>query len=319
MLFTRAKRKIVTFTSLKPTDILVDEGKSRGVQMFRAWLEYCGSGTVPDRARPGGDTESPFEDYVAAQVEAMGCEAVPQVGTAGYRIDIGVRHPDWPYGYILGVECDGASYHSSKSSRDRDRLRQEVLEGLGWHFHRIWSTDWFNDPRTQIARLRDAIDAALERARSQGAPTAPKTDPVEHLTRTRIADEPETAKSASDDASSADTELYGDLFSPSLGSGPVVDEASEPALQTAITVNAESTIGLGSYVKVENLSEGGRKLAFTLVKGSNALESSEISIHTPLGQALLDAQEGDVVEYQVGVEIKEVRVLELSTDGGRSF
>lgn len=75
----------------------------------------------------------------------FGCEVVPQVGVAGFRIDLGVRHPDWPYGYILGVECDGAAYHSSKSSRDRDRLRQEVLEGLGWRLHRIWSTDWFRN------------------------------------------------------------------------------------------------------------------------------------------------------------------------------
>ncbi|WP_168217296.1 DUF4011 domain-containing protein [Paracoccus liaowanqingii] len=129
VLFTRAKRKIVTFTSLKPSDILVDEGKNKGVKMFRAWLEYCLTGSVPDTRPAGGATESPFEDFVVECIKQLGYEAVPQVGVAGYRIDIGVRHPDYPYGYILGVECDGAAYHSSRSSRDRDRLRQEVLEG----------------------------------------------------------------------------------------------------------------------------------------------------------------------------------------------
>ena len=84
--------------------------------------------------------------FVMNQIRAMGCQPVPQVGVAGYFVDIGVRHPDWPHGYVLGVECDGASYHSAKSARDRDRLRQEVLEELGWRLHRIWSTDWFNNP-----------------------------------------------------------------------------------------------------------------------------------------------------------------------------
>ncbi len=107
--------------------------------MFCACLGYCVSGHVPDAVGGSGETENPFEDYSAVQIEALGCEAVPQVGAVGYRIDIGVRHPSWPYGVLLGVKCDGASYHSSKSSRDWDRLRQEVLEGLGW---RLGSVCW---------------------------------------------------------------------------------------------------------------------------------------------------------------------------------
>ena len=82
---------------------------------------------------------------------------MPQVGVAGYFVDIGVRHPEWAHGFILGVECDGATYHSAKSARDRDRLRQEILEGLGWKLHRIWSTDWFNNPRQEAERLRKVI------------------------------------------------------------------------------------------------------------------------------------------------------------------
>lgn len=162
VLFSRAKEKIVTYTSMKPTDIQ-DEGKAYGVSMLRAWLEFSRTGQIAEIQSGQAQTDSPFEDHVIAQVQAAGYEAVPQVGASGYRIDIGVRHPDWPYGFILAIECDGATYHSSRSSRDRDRLRQQVLEGLGWHFHRIWSTDWFRDPRTQIARLRAALDAALQR------------------------------------------------------------------------------------------------------------------------------------------------------------
>lgn len=165
VLFSRAKEKIVTYTSMKPTDIQA-EGKVKGVHMLRAWLEFSRTKQITDIQVGHGETDSPFEDFVIAQIEAAGYEAVPQVGASGFKIDIGVRHPSWPYGFILAVECDGAPYHSSRSSRDRDRLRQQVLEGLGWRFHRIWSTDWFRDPRNQIAKLRTALDAALERAKS---------------------------------------------------------------------------------------------------------------------------------------------------------
>jgi len=97
----------------------------------------------------------------------MGCEPVPQVGVAGYFVDIGIEHPQWPHGYLLGVECDGANYHSAKSARDRDRLRQEVLEGLGWRLHRIWSTDWFSNPKREAERLRQAIAQRLEQLKAK--------------------------------------------------------------------------------------------------------------------------------------------------------
>lgn len=307
VLFTRAKRKIVTFTSLKPTDILAGEEKARGVRMFRAWLEYCASGHVPDKVGGTGETESPFEDYVAAQIEALGCEVVPQVGAAGYRIDLGVRHPDWQFGFILGVECDGASYHSSKSSRDRDRLRQEVLEGLGWRFHRIWSTDWFNDPRTQVDRLREAINDALEAARRSGATLpAPVT---QHTDEGDVVDAPEIGPSSPLEEPRV---LRGfekeDLFS---AAAPAAGQHDGEALAYP-EMPTNPIIKLGSHVKLETLGSRGRKLAFTIVEDGNALESGKLGIHTPLGQALIDAQEGDEIEYQVGVEIREVRVIDVS-------
>ncbi|WP_421121915.1 DUF3320 domain-containing protein [Aquihabitans daechungensis] len=122
-----------------------------------------------------GDAESPFEEEVLVSIRRFGYEAVPQVGAAGYRIDIGVRHPTLPGSFLLGVECDGAAYHSSKVARDRDRLRQEVLEGLGWTIHRIWSTAWFADRASEEARLELAIGAALagpseSRSRSEDPP-----------------------------------------------------------------------------------------------------------------------------------------------------
>lgn len=157
VLFSRAKMKIVTFSSMNPTDITAEEERNAGAFMLKKWLEYSGTGGFLGGVTTGKASDSDFEDYVIQQLKSIGCEAIPQVGAAGYFIDIGVKHPAWPYGYILGVECDGAAYHSSKSARDRDRLRQEVLEGLGWRFHRIWSTDWFTDPKRQADVLRDVI------------------------------------------------------------------------------------------------------------------------------------------------------------------
>jgi very-short-patch-repair endonuclease len=162
VLFSRAKDKIVTFSSMTAADIVAEENGNAGAHLLKRWLEYAATGIIDGGINTAREPDSEFEVFVMDQIRAMGCEPVPQVGVAGYFVDIGVRHQDWPHGYILGVECDGASYHSAKSARDRDRLRQEVLERLGWHFHRIWSTDWFNNPRREAERMRDVIAARMQ-------------------------------------------------------------------------------------------------------------------------------------------------------------
>jgi len=157
VLFSRAKEKIVTFSSMTAADIRAEKTRNPGVYMLKKWIEYSASGKLEAGEITGREPDSDFERHVIDQIKAMGCEAVPQVGVSGYFIDIGVRHPNWPYGFIMGIECDGATYHSSKSARERDRLRQEVLERLGWYLHRIWSTDWFEDPRREAERIRKVI------------------------------------------------------------------------------------------------------------------------------------------------------------------
>jgi hypothetical protein len=161
VLFTRAKHKIVTFSSMNSNDIRAHDGANEGAELLKYWLEYSATGKLLEVESTGREPDSVFEEYVIKQLKAIGCQPVPQVGVTGYFIDIGVKHPDWPHGFIMGVECDGATYHSTKSARDRDRLRQEVLEGLGWYLHRIWSTDWFNDPISEADRLRDVIESRL--------------------------------------------------------------------------------------------------------------------------------------------------------------
>jgi hypothetical protein len=87
-----------------------------------------------------------------------------------------VRHPDQPGRYAIGIECDGAMYHSSRAARDRDRLREEVLRGLGWTLHRIWGTDWYRERAQAEQRLRTAIDEAIDRMRAETALSAPSDD-----------------------------------------------------------------------------------------------------------------------------------------------
>ena len=114
VLFTRAKQKIVTFSSMTAKDIVAEEHGNPGAYMLKRWLEYSASGVLDGGERTEREPDSDFELFVMKQIQAMGCEAVPQVGVAGYFVDIGVRHPEWPHGFLLGVECDGASYHSAK-------------------------------------------------------------------------------------------------------------------------------------------------------------------------------------------------------------
>ena len=145
VLITRAKCRMEVFASMRSDQIQI-AGKKPGVQHFHYFLKYAESGMLMD---PGTlttrTTDSPFEDYVMNVLKQDGYQVEIQVGVAGYFIDLAVRDPKNPGRFILGIECDGASYHSSKAARDRDRLREQVLRDRGWKLYRIWSTDWFTN------------------------------------------------------------------------------------------------------------------------------------------------------------------------------
>lgn len=184
VLVTRARMATLLYTSLRPTDVVVTETSSRGVRSFKEYLAYAEGAPTADDAG-GGVPDSDFEEFVAERIRAHGYQVMPQVGVEGFRIDLGVTHPSFPAGFLAGVECDGATYHSALCVRDRDRIRQEVLERLGWRIYRVWSTDWFNDPERETAkliawleRLREKAEASFASrqaaARSKPAPVAVK-------------------------------------------------------------------------------------------------------------------------------------------------
>jgi hypothetical protein len=164
VLFSRARIRCEVFASFDPGDIDPTRAAREGPRVFKRFLDFAKTGIIEERIITDLDADSPFEEDVIRAIRSLGYEADPQVGTAGFRIDIGVRHPNRPGQYIVAVECDGATYHSALWARERDRLRQDVLEGLGWRFHRIWSTDWFHRPEQEIQRLARALAAAEEAA-----------------------------------------------------------------------------------------------------------------------------------------------------------
>ncbi|TXC75601.1 DUF3320 domain-containing protein [Luteibaculum oceani] len=154
VLFTRARVRCITYTSFDPVDIDPLRTKGEGVRVLKRYLDYAKNGNQDHSSPTGLEADSPFETDVADVITSLGYDVDLQVGSAGFRIDIGVRNPNYKSQYILAVECDGATYHSSLWARERDRLRQEILENMGWRFHRIWSTDWFYRREDEIKRLK---------------------------------------------------------------------------------------------------------------------------------------------------------------------
>jgi very-short-patch-repair endonuclease len=116
-----------------------------------------------------GDFDSPFEASVAQALERKGWRVHTQIGASSFRVDLGVVHPDHAGSYLAGVECDGATYHRSATARDRDKLREQVLRGLGWEILRIWSTDWWVNPGGTLERIHTALTALLEQDRRKRA------------------------------------------------------------------------------------------------------------------------------------------------------
>jgi len=154
VLFSRARVRIGLFCSFGSDDVKPTETSREGVHVLKNYLRYVElRGSAPG-TRTGLEADSNFEREVKVRLETRGYIVDTQVGVSGYRIDLGVCHPDRPGHYLAGVECDGARYHSAKSARDRDRLREQVLADLGWTILRVWSTDWFADPDRETDKLK---------------------------------------------------------------------------------------------------------------------------------------------------------------------
>lgn len=179
---TRARKRLMVFSGITSDQLDLKRTRATGVEHLKRYLDYAQRG-------PKAIAEAvsvPYGDAFGSSLESAVCESLrnngwtvdTQVGCAGYRIDLAVKHPDFPGRYIIGIECDGASYHSAKTARDRDRLRESVLRSLGWRLTRVWSTDWWESPQRCIERLEAAIRAALSSTNQVPQSTIAHNSPI---------------------------------------------------------------------------------------------------------------------------------------------
>lgn len=166
---TRARRRMALVSSFSHLDMDMRKVKpGTGVELLRNYLEYAASGGK--RLGADASTSFPMNSFEAEVFDVLSSKGVPllsQVGASSYRIDLVAQHPHEPGRCVLAIECDGASYHSGPTARDRDRLRQQQLENLSWKFHRIWSTDWFMRKDSEVARAVAAYENAVAAANSE--------------------------------------------------------------------------------------------------------------------------------------------------------
>ena len=206
VLATRARTRMRVFSSMRGDEINAAATTSRGALLLRDFLLYAEHGRLDAVvASAHAAHESPFEADVVAELVRHGVRVVPQVGVSGYRIDIGVLDDEVAGRFICGIECDGVAYHAAETARDRDRLRQQVLEARGWTILRVWSTDWFKDRAGQVARLLTGI----ERARAEGREHAhADAEAAEHARLAQLRESTEAAARLPDAPGAADAGPY---------------------------------------------------------------------------------------------------------------
>ena len=176
---TRAKHNVKLVGSILPSDINVEKTNSEGVKMLKQYIEFAINGPYYLQSElvldNKNETDSPFEEAVYEFLTKNGYSVNTQIGCSGYRIDMAVQHPTKSGIFVLGIECDGTSYHKARTARERDRLRPSILEEMGWNIYRVWSTDWIKDTKTEGEKLLRAIEDAINNYNVQSTCIVSKT------------------------------------------------------------------------------------------------------------------------------------------------
>lgn len=293
VLFTRAKRSIALYTSMRPEDIVMDGTTPDGTKALRNYLEFARTGSLATVEETGREADSDFEISVMDVLKQRGYEVTPQLGVAGYRIDIAVKHPDSQGTYLAAIECDGATYHSALSVRDRDRIRQEILESLGWRgrIWRIWSTDWFRTPRQETEKLISFLEdlrqswkpehasgeAWIEEGQGAGQPTTRAIQEVEQVENTAQAE---------------------------------IDR--EAVSSVLIDTEDDLEIEVGDVIRYVDLSKPNDVLTVQITSGKDDFSNGIVHESRPLAQALIGAVIGDeVVLHLPGTTARNFLVKEI--------
>lgn len=283
VLFTRARKSLHVYSSMQPEDIVTDANTPEGTKALRNYLEYAASGVLVGADITEREPDSDFEVSVAETLRNKGFSVQPQLGVAGFFIDLVVRNPDRLGEFMAAIECDGATYHSGVSVRDRDRIRQEILESLGWKgkIWRIWSADWFRNPANETRRLLEFLEARRASA---------ATEPMVYVEETQV--EEEEAIRFSVAASQLSLEIQ------------PVDEDEDLFIEVGDTV---------SYCDVK---EPEKKLHVLITGGQSNFDQGIINEATPLAKTLLDSSERDEVQLALpGKEPRTFKVLKIERNG----
>lgn len=243
---TRARLELRVFASIRGDQIDLSRTKAGGVRDLKHFLEFAERGprALAEAHRGSvGDFDSPFEASVAAALERKGWTVHTQIGASSFRVDLGVVHPDYAGRYLAGVECDGATYHSSATARDRDKLREQVLRGLGWEILRIWSTDWWVNAggtaeRIHI-RLRELLEADRRKREHEAAEQTQTQEKEKDLTEHQIEADEYAAGTPQHDDGPSTTWVDIDISDEPIPSAEVIAEASE-TLQRAASGSGRS-------------------------------------------------------------------------------
>jgi transcription elongation GreA/GreB family factor len=280
VLFTRARKAVAVHSSMRPEDIVSDGRTPEGTRALRNYLEFARDGVLPVDRETGLPPDSDFEIAVMDVLWNKGYEVTPQFGVAGFRIDIAVRHPRNLSGYLAAVECDGASYHSGVSVRDRDRIRQEILESLGWRnkIWRIWSTDWFRNPLSETQRMLQF----LEELQGQAA-----YEPV--------AEEPVLSRNATENAGhyaptdTAESSGQSELTLEEVESDVLVFDEDEEDLE----------VDIGDLVTFASKESPDQEMQARITARQTDPAMGLVAHNTPLGEVLMGATVGEIVVLRV--------------------
>lgn len=221
---SRAREGVVIYSTLMPEQIDLSRVRAAGVRDLKHYMEFAirGVRAIAEQSAPTGlGPDSPFETAVINVLRDKGWTVHPQVGCSGYRIDLAVVDPTAPGRYLVGIECDGRAYHSGATARDRDRLRQFVLENLGWKIHRIWSTDWWMNPEREVEKMVSLLNGLVERAASE-------EEVLETPESAEGKDAPDDQAISKDEASSRSDDAAADVESLFAAAVPVSQSRTSP-------------------------------------------------------------------------------------------
>lgn len=234
VLFTRSKKRMQVFASFTASDVIATGTSSRGVLALRDFLQFAESGHMPHTRETGRASDSDFEVAVIEALERHGYECEPQVGVAGFFIDLAVRDPGKPGRYLMGIECDGAAYHSAKSARDRDRLRQSVLEQLGWRIRRIWSVDWFRNAKLQLEPILQELATLRTEPKMEAEPEQTEEEIIQQVAEEQSQHAEQIIQEGGADLREKLLYLDQQIIRPALPDTPVNRRLLRPAMLEAL-------------------------------------------------------------------------------------